>query len=72
MTTKQFQLKEQLDNVLKEYSATWKTATTEKRATGNISRKTTRKLITLEKQIETINAEFDKCVRSSYTPKYYW
>lgn len=72
MTTKQFQLKEQLENVLKEYSETWKTAKSEKRVNGFISRKTTRKLVTLEKQIETINAEFDKCVRSSYTPKYFW
>ena len=72
MTTRQFQLKEQLDRVLAEYSATWRTATTEKRATGNISRKTTRKLITLEKQIESIDSEFDKVVRSDYTPKYYW
>ena len=55
MNKRQFELKEQLDRLATEYKLAWKQADSETRTTGRISRSTTRKLVNIEKQIESID-----------------
>ena len=59
MTGKQIQLKQKLNRLEIEYMGAWKLATTEKRINGYISRSLTRQLKNIEKQIDTIDREWD-------------
>ena len=58
MTTKQMQLKEQLDSLCNEYKSVWNQADNEKKTIGRIQRTTTSRLIRLEKAIDAINDEW--------------
>lgn len=59
MTGKQIQLKQKLNRLEIEYMKAWKLATTEKRVNGYISRSLTRQLKSIEKQIDTIDREWN-------------